>query len=630
MNQSSTGPDPATPTIPLTQDQQRQNHTIVPIALPLVPPQLNLPRLDLLEGSRENYINVGIPLYEAGIKGDWKAAKVILDNQPDLIHFAITQTYDTLLHIAAAEEMTDSLKEFVINIVELMDEKDLELQNKSDNTALSLAAMAGNVKTASIILKKNPALANIRGNNGMMPLYMAALFAKADMVRYLYDISKQMQRDLWSNDDWGLIVQKCVEVDIFDVALKIVLDRPELIIVKKELLAHVLTALSPKTPALNDIKPHIVFRIIRSIFGVFHLKVGPHEKESEALQLLRIVWRKIAIMPKSEIDDIIRGQPVKDGNTIKGYPYRLLFLAAKTGNKRFIIEIIRLYPDLIMEQDDKGSTIFHLAVKRRQANIYKLLYEIGAMKELIIRMEDKNQNNMLHMVSKSAKPKRFQLVSGVAFQMQRELLWFKEVEQMIPPDYRERKNGDGRRPKELFSRKHVGLVTEGKNWMTHTSSQCMVVATLISTIAFAAAFSLPGGYNQNTGIPFFRNEPAFIIFVISDAVSLISSSSSVLIFLSILTSRFDEKDFFRSLPKKLVNGLATLFLSIVTMMVTFSASFYVLYDKKLEWIPITVTGLTGIPVILFAIHQFHLLGDAFNSTYRYGYIFKPKKRVLYC
>ncbi|MFS8002995.1 putative ankyrin repeat-containing domain-containing protein [Helianthus anomalus] len=77
-----------------------------------------------------------------------------------------------------------------------------------------------------------------------------------------------------------------------------------------------------------------------------------------------------------------------------------------------------------MGKNYKGSTIFHLAIKRRETKICKLLYEIGAMKDLITRIEDNQLNNMLHILSQSAKPKRFQTVSGVAFQMQRKLLWF--------------------------------------------------------------------------------------------------------------------------------------------------------------------------------------------------------------
>ncbi|KAM0061586.1 putative ankyrin repeat-containing domain, PGG domain, ankyrin repeat-containing domain superfamily [Helianthus debilis subsp. tardiflorus] len=350
------------------------------------------------------------------------------------------------------------------------------------------------------------------------------------------------------------------------------------------------------------------------------------EKECEGLPLVKLLLEKLDQGPKKQIE---KENKSDTENKIKTNPSRVLFLATKMGNTRFIIELIRIYPDVIWKVDDKGKTIFHLAIKRRQEKIYNLLYEIGAMKDLITPIKDKKGNNMLHMVAKSAKQTRFQSVSGVALQMQRELLWFKEVENMIPPQYRQRKNADGETPRDLFTKKHADLVTKGENWMKDTASQCMVVATLIATIAFAAAFTLPGGYNQNTGIPFFRKEPALIIFVISDAVSLISSSTSVLIFLSILTSRYAEHDFLTSLPNKLMTGLATLFLSIVTMMVAFSASFFVLYNKKLQWVPITITSLAGMPVIIFAILQFRLLGDVFDSTYRSRFLFKPKKRVLY-
>ncbi|XP_076943548.1 ankyrin repeat-containing protein NPR4-like [Bidens hawaiensis] len=157
----------------------------------------------------------------------------------------------------------------------------------------------------------------------------------------------------------------------------------------------------------------------------------------------------------------------------------------------------------------------------------------------------------------------------------------------------------------------------------------MVVSTLIATIAFAAAFTLPGGYNQTIGIPFFREETSLIIFVIADAVSLICSSTSVLIFLSILTSRYAERDFLESLPRKLTSGIATLFLSIVTMMVAFAASFFVLYDEKLEWVPNTITCLAGIPVILYVTLHYGLFRDVYKLAYGSKYLFKHSRCVLY-
>ncbi|KAJ0571519.1 putative ankyrin repeat-containing domain, PGG domain, ankyrin repeat-containing domain superfamily [Helianthus annuus] len=341
-------------------------------------------------------------------------------------------------------------------------------------------------------------------------------------------------------------------------------------------------------------------------------------------------------MAKTEIADIIRGPPLGLG-AIKSYPSRVLFVAAKMGNTRFIVELIRSYPDLIWKQDDKGKTIFHLAIKRRQEKIYNMLYEIGAMKDLITPIKDKKGNNMLHMVSKSAKQSRFQNVVWSCFSNATGIVMVQE--QMIPPQYRQRKNLDNVTPQDLFTKKHEKLVTKGEDWMKNTASHCMVVATLITTIVFAAAFTLPGGYDQDTGIPFFRKEPALIIFVIADTVSLISSSTSILMFLAILTSRYAERDFLESLPRKLLFGLAMLFLSVVTMMIAFSASFFVLYDKKVKWVPITITGLAGMPVILFAILQFRLLGmfstrridlDIFSSLRNVSFTFKTIVIFVVC
>ncbi|PNX90955.1 hypothetical protein L195_g047083, partial [Trifolium pratense] len=74
---------------------------------------------------------------------------------------------------------------------------------------------------------------------------------------------------------------------------------------------------------------------------------------------------------------------------------------------------------------------------------------------------------------------------------------------------------------------------------------------------FAAAFTVPGGNDQDTGLPIFLHDNIFTTFLIADAFSLFTSAASVLIFIGILTSRYAEKDFLRSLPWKLLFGLWT-------------------------------------------------------------------------
>ncbi|XP_076950683.1 uncharacterized protein LOC143623729 [Bidens hawaiensis] len=621
--------------VQLASIDENKDQITVPVASYI--PHKPLP--DLLNGDREEYINVGIPLYEASIKGDWKAAKAIIDKKPELVRYSITENYETALHIAASADKSKRMQEFVKNLVDMMETQDLELQNNSSNTALCLAAAAGNVEMVNILVNRNRALLIIPGSQRMMPLYMAALFGDHDTVEYLYRESKKLSDDGWNPQNRGWLLQKCVEANLFGIALQMVKDRSELADT-----ASVLAILAKKPEAFTETTSNILKKLYNLVFAR-PTKPVPPKKDGEALQLLRIIWENIAKKPKKEIDNIIRGDPdvpKKDDrlpynkedqklhllkliyekvgkmptemqkltagtsatftrapsmeNAKKTYSSRVLFVAAEMGNTEFIIELIRKYPDLIWKVNDHNQSIFHIAVKHRNEGIYNLLYEIGSMKDLITPLRDESDNNMLHLVGKSAKQKRLQDVSGVALQMQRELLWFKEVEGMIPPTYRERKNNDGLTPHELFTKEHKDLVAQGEKWMKETASQCMVVAALIATIVFAAAFTVP---------------------------------ASILMFLSILTSRYAERDFLQSLPKKLMLGLATLFLSITTMTIAFSVSFFVLYKNGLIWMPIVISLFAVMPVFLFAWLQYPLLGDVFRSSYRSRYLFRPKKKVLY-
>ncbi|XP_062005803.1 ankyrin repeat-containing protein NPR4-like [Rosa rugosa] len=102
---------------------------------------------------------------------------------------------------------------------------------------------------------------------------------------------------------------------------------------------------------------------------------------------------------------------------------------------------------------------------------------------------------------------------------------------------------------------HRDMVEAGEKSMKETAtSSSALVATLIITIMFAAAVTVPGGIKGETGIPIYVNTKAFRIFMVADVISLCSSTTSVMVFLGILTSRFAEDDFLTSLPTKLIDN----------------------------------------------------------------------------
>lgn len=181
----------------------------------------------------------------------------------------------------------------------------------------------------------------------------------------------------------------------------------------------------------------------------------------------------------------------------------------------------------------------------------------------------------------------------------------------------------------LFTEEHRRLVKEGEKWMKSTASSCMLVATLITTVMFAAIFTVPGGNDNNDGIPILLESNSFIIFAVADAFALFSSVTSILMFLSILTSRYAEEDFLESLPKRLVVGLATLFCSIASMLVAFAATFFIVLGHRLAWIVVPISLSSSIPITLFAFLQFPLFSDMIHSLYGAGIFTRKQTDMLY-
>lgn len=63
------------------------------------------------------------------------------------------------------------------------------------------------------------------------------------------------------------------------------------------------------------------------------------------------------------------------------------------------------------------------------------------------------------------------------------------------------------------------------------SGNDMLIATIIATVTFAAAFQVPGGYESDgshKGLPFSRNTVQFTSFMISDSLAFAFACSSIL------------------------------------------------------------------------------------------------------
>lgn len=126
------------------------------------------------------------------------------------------------------------------------------------------------------------------------------------------------------------------------------------------------------------------------------------------------------------------------------------------------------------------------------------------------------------------------------------------VKEVLPPHLIDHRNNEKQTAEGFFATTHKALRETSVEWLKRTSEGCSVVAVLIATVAFAAAYTVPGGPNNQTGFPVLQKHPFFVVFTVTDVLSLSFALTSVVIFLSIVTSPFRMADFRNSLPKKLI------------------------------------------------------------------------------
>ena len=188
---------------------------------------------------------------------------------------------------------------------------------------------------------------------------------------------------------------------------------------------------------------------------------------------------------------------------------------------------------------------------------------------------------------------------------------------MMSGDSLDKENHEGKTPRQLFDISHTELMIDAEKCMYNTANACLIVGVLAVTLTFAAAFTVPGGLDQNTGLPLFRRKKMFKVFIISDAVSLFSSTTSVLIFTGmILSTRYAKKDFTMSLCRQMISGLFFLLLSMATTVLTFIASlFMMLHSESQIILPAIISSLAVFPILLYVGFLYPLALELTMSTY---------------
>ncbi|KAF3965880.1 hypothetical protein CMV_009975 [Castanea mollissima] len=291
-----------------------------------------------------------------------------------------------------------------------------------------------------------------------------------------------------------------------------------------------------------------------------------------------------------------------------------ILIAAKNGITEIVENILEHFPVAIHDMNEHKKNVVLLAVENRQPHVYQLLLRKNVRTDSVFRRVDNKGNSALHLAAKLGDHKPW-LIPGAALQIQWEIKWHEFVKESKPFHFFPRQNKDGKTSTEIFTETHKKLVEDGSQWLTSTSNSCSVVAALIATVAFASSTTVPGGVKQESGTPTLENHPAFDVFAISSLVALCFSVTALVMFLSILTSRYQEKDFGGDLPRKLLLGLTSLFVSIASMLIAFCAGHFFVLKDKLKYAAFPVYAVTCLPITFFAVAQFPLYFDLIWATF---------------
>ncbi|KAH7862760.1 hypothetical protein Vadar_009130 [Vaccinium darrowii] len=635
--------------------------------------------------AKEKDLSYYLPLYKAIIAEDWKIVKRFFEHDPNALTAKITRQLNTPLHVAA----TGSSIRFMGNLVELMTPEELAQPNVSGDTAFHRVAGIGGVEIAKLLFKKNPDLPNMWNHAGRFPLHYAAMWGHKDMVQYLLKITKEdIEPKPFEGHSGSLLMRSLITSELYDMALLVLRRHPNLAVSEPSPLNEI--AQNPSafpSGARFDFLQRFIYMSWPLSFH-FYLNIpmkseipfnvydgedveSPTESPEDSAKVCRWfpwfqgryfisgLWKVVDFIKQNLVKlllisnvspqikhiretklihhqmlELLRffcGEIVKlNNNEAVSILVTPFLTAARFGIHEVVEEILVAFPDVIYYADEEGNTILHIAVINRHENVYNLTYQMRYdCQQFLSILTTKGNKSVLHLAGELAPKHRLNIVFGAALQMQRELQWYKEVEKFVPPSHKELKNNEGKTPGMVFTEAHSALMKEGEQWMKDSAGSCIVAATLIATVVFSAAITVPGDYSGN-GIPNYWNEPFFIVFAISNAFSFFSSIFSLLMFLSIFTSRYTEFDFLNQLPMRMTVGLINFSLSITSLMIAFSTTLYLVFIKSPTklWVLIPVATMAFSPVIIFVSRHYPLLEDMIKFTFCPGIFRKQGERIL--
>ncbi|XVE70706.1 hypothetical protein DITRI_Ditri10aG0092300 [Diplodiscus trichospermus] len=488
----------------------------------------------------ENNVNLDpimhLPLFKAALKGDWESTATIYN--PDAATAKIMGSMYPL-HVAVG---AGKANEFVKKLVDKMSPDELAITNGSGVTALTIAASVGNTDAAKLLVGKNPNLPNIQDMDGGFPLRMAAQSGNRETLLYFLQVIRaKVQPSPFENSSGVMLLRQVILAGFYDVAAYLVQRYPKLATMEGYGLESPLCSIAVKHSAFFSSSELTLWdRFIYSCWSFY--------------STLSCVTVRHVPLNLSLLENVsIRGDTENPAHNPQGPTWSWFqhFRATNFSSARPVFAAARE-----KLQTSMWEAIESLVPQVKHIREMKFMHSeaLRLVKLLCTEVEGLDPSkaanifrNPVFVAATHGIPEIVEKIIEsfpIAVQFSDKRV---EVEMIVPNIYKDARNNGRRTTRMVFTEDNKELVTEGEKWMKDTANSCSVVAALRATVVFAAAITVPRWQQWRPRIP-----------------------TAILMFLSILTARYAEDDFLQALPKRLIMGLLTLFISITTMMIAFS------------------------------------------------------------
>ncbi|KAL0005501.1 hypothetical protein SO802_013062 [Lithocarpus litseifolius] len=508
-------------------------------------------------------------LHVAAKSGNKKIAKKIIDLDPSLLHERNLKG-NTPLHIAASlghQDMTN----FLLSQRQHTTVPLLMITNERNETALHVAVRNGHNEIVKKLIEKCPSLTSLRDKDGESPLFIAVDRGFFDIATHILDIeecceykgSKGMnilhasairidKSNLFKLRTQDFFTWKAIASFLREVRHNLYAIRDSFY--QTKIPKEILDKRSKLDITKIDFMEKVIDKFPKAIteeddFGWTPLHYAAHFGEEELVKLF--LDRDISLAYKQNNEGMCALHiSAKVGHVevmkmfIERCPYTCqlfdkchrtaLHLVAESGHTKALKVFFQnrkfAFRDLMNEQDDEGNTPFHIAAANSN---YALLMSLADVRRMGGALNKKGESilDIIKADNQLMDDEKKIIMSNLK---RHNVLW--SLDTMVDRQTKKVKSSkaegtgaansseeNGKKDKEDDNKK---AKEDKKDDIKDLANFNLVVATIIATVTFAAAFQVPGG-TGGEGLATLREKGSFVKFLIYDSLAFGFSAVSI-------------------------------------------------------------------------------------------------------